>query len=84
MHPFKPNSFALLRLKTAVVRSVSMKMKKDVEKQSLVGGVHNYKKSVPHRQCYRSTALILGTALRTVWGVVGKSRSYETLSQVRL
>jgi hypothetical protein len=49
MHPFKPNSFALLRLKTAVVRSVSMKMKKDVEKQSLVGGVHNYKKSVPHR-----------------------------------
>ena len=49
MHPFKPNSFALLRLKTAVVRSVSMKMKKDVEKQSLVGGVDNYKKSVPHR-----------------------------------
>lgn len=60
-------TLASLSLKLAVVRSVSMKMIKDVEKESIVGGVDNYKKSVPHIQCWSSTSLIMRIALGMTW-----------------
>jgi|APTNR8051073442_1049403.scaffolds.fasta_scaffold04354_5 hypothetical protein len=38
-------------------------MIKDVEKESIVGGVDNYKKSVPRLLCWSSTSFTLRIAM---------------------